>query len=664
MSYTNYIKTIRRLNVRTITPEEEYILSTISWADIDKYNVRGSLGSLIDEAIGLLISASNLATTRASCEGVTRSLDGATTSIINAYIKRLCDNFPDKVHGSVTPNPTLEGILEVMSLESTLACAIGVLTENPMLIIYAIDAYVFNLGTGRSGTGVMGINLIRVKDYIKTHTLGNGPDVVIDALFFEKEHPFYTDGNTNYCYDSNKYGDLLAAVESGDPIDTEKLFPALINGLSDLNSMLFKFEKPLVSKGQNMFTLTDNQKNIIDAVLKPSNLPSASELIALANECAGKKEEVKVLEQKVSELTAQVATLSTKQSASFEVPASDGNIPSGKSKEYKVETLFPVLKKANVSFPITGYEWDGKHPHVPEINPNYVFKIESLLPILMGLANGENIWLSGHTGTGKTTLIEQICARLNYPLVRVAFDHAIDRYELMGTTTLISDGKGGTKSQFNPGILEQTLPNGYVLLCDELDCARPDSLYVMQDVLEHKTKFVLESNDDTGTKAREIHFHPMSRIIATGNTKGNGDQFNLYPACRTLSAATLDRFTTWVEVEYLSPKEEKELLKNSGLVGAMTAKQIDSITEFARCMRDSFINGRIPVSFSPRRELQFAKKTNFLMGVAKYDFAKATRVALQAVVVASADKDSVDSILSLAQVAFGIDNTKAYKNIF
>ena len=477
-------------------------------------------------------------------------------------------------------------------------------------------------------------------------------------------YPFYTDGNTNYCYDSNKYGDLLAAVESGDPIDTEKLFPALINGLSDLNSMLFKFEKPLVSKGQNMFTLTDNQKNIIDAVLKPSNLPSASELIALANECAGKKEEVKVLEQKVSELTAQVSTLSTKQSASFEVPASDGTIPSGKSKEYKVETLFPVLKKANVSFPITGYEWDGKHPHVPEINPNYVFKTESLLPILMGLANGENIWLSGHTGTGKTTLIEQICARLNYPLVRVAFDHAIDRYELMGTTTLISDGKGGTKSQFNPGILEQTLPNGYVLLCDELDCARPDSLYVMQDVLEHKTKFVLESNDDTGTKAREIHFHPMSRIIATGNTKGNGDQFNLYPACRTLSAATLDRFTTWVEVEYLSPKEEKELLKKSGLVGAMTAKQIDSITEFARCMRDSFIDGRIPVSFSPRRELQFAKKTNFLMGVAKYDFAKATRVALQAVVVASADKDSVDSILSLAQVAFGIDNTKAYKNIF
>lgn len=661
MSYSNYIKAIEDSGVREITSEEKYILATVSWMDIDRINFQGSKADLVVEEIGRLVKDGQPISISANyCRDVISKLDANTTSIINAYINRYCEGLPDAVHIALHKSPNLNTLVTVLGFEALLACAIGVLTENPMLIIYAIDAYVLNLGTGKGGTGVMDISAKAVREYVERNLPADN-NFYLDPDFVKPPYPFYTDGDNNYCYDSNAYGDLLTDVLNGNPINTKLLFPALTNGLSTLHPV--KLE-PATTKGTTMFTLTDNQKNIIDAVLKPSNLPSASELIALANECAGKKEEVKVLEQKVSELTAQVATLSTQQSASFEVPASDGNIPSGKSKEYKVETLFPVLKKANVSFPITGYEWDGKHPHVPEINPNYVFKIESLLPILMGLANGENIWLSGHTGTGKTTLIEQICARLNYPLVRVAFDHAIDRYELMGTTTLISDGKGGTKSQFNPGILEQTLPNGYVLLCDELDCARPDSLYVMQDVLEHKTKFVLESNDDTGTKAREIHFHPMSRIIATGNTKGNGDQFNLYPACRTLSAATLDRFTTWVEVEYLSPKEEKELLKKSGLVGAMTAKQIDSITEFARCMRDSFINGRIPVSFSPRRELQFAKKTNFLMGVAKYDFAKATRVALQAVVVASADKDAVDSILSLAQVAFGIDNTKAYKNVF
>lgn len=664
MTYDTYINTIERFDARTISADEKYALThLITWSDIETITLPDEMGVAIDEAIANLIpDGAPLSVYSDRCREVVKKLDPYTITIINAYIKKLCNDFPDKCHLHLQGELSLQLLITLLGFQSLLACAIGVLTENPMLIIYAIDAYFFNLGTGKDGTGVMGISLASVRDYVNKHQHG-------DTYFYDDAKPlppfpFYKDGDNNYCYDSNAYGDLLTDALNGNPINTKLLFPALINGLSELSTRVGIRELEPATKGTTMFTLTDNQKNIIDAVLKPSNLPSASELIALANECAGKKEEVKTLEQKVSELTAQVATLSTKQSASFEVPASDGNIPSGKSKEYKVETLFPVLKKANVSFPITGYEWDGKHPHVPEINPNYVFKIESLLPILMGLANGENIWLSGHTGTGKTTLIEQICARLNYPLVRVAFDHAIDRYELMGTTTLISDGKGGTKSQFNPGILEQTLPNGYVLLCDELDCARPDSLYVMQDVLEHKTKFVLESNDDTGTKAREIHFHPMSRIIATGNTKGNGDQFNLYPACRTLSAATLDRFTTWVEVEYLSPKEEKELLKKSGLVGAMTAKQIDSITEFARCMRDSFINGRIPVSFSPRRELQFAKKTNFLMGVAKYDFAKATRVALQAVVVASADKDSVDSILSLAQVAFGIDNTKAYKNIF
>lgn len=664
MSYTNYIETIRRLNVRTITSEEERILSSFSWKDIEKITLPGTDGDLVDEAIARLVGEKTpISVSAKECKYVIAKLDDTTTSIIDAYIEKICNDFPDRVPVPLRKSPTLESLTGVIGFESLLACAIGVLTENPMLIIYAVDAYIFNLGTGKGGTGVMDIYLASVREYVKNHPHGDN-NFYLDPDFVKPPFPFYKDGDNNYCYDFDAYVDLMTDAMTGNPIETELLFPALTNGISELRSILLK-SNSATEKGTTMFTLTDNQKNIIDAVLKPTGAPSASELIAMANECAGKKEEVKTLEQKVSELTAQVATLSANQSSvALEVHSTDATIPSGTTKLYNVADLFPELKKKKISFTVKGYEWNGKHPHVPEVNHNYVFNVETLLPLLMGIANGENIWLSGHTGTGKTTLIEQVCAKLNYPLIRVAFDHAIDRYELMGTTTLISDGKGGTKSQFNPGILEQALPNGYVLLCDELDCARPDSLYVMQDVLEHKTKFVLESNDESGTKAREIHFNPMSRIIATGNTKGNGDQFNLYPACRTLSAATLDRFTTWIEVDYLSKVSEKKLLKDSGLVGNLNDKQIDSITEFARCMRDRFINGTIPVSFSPRRELQFAKKTSFLMAVAKYDFAKATRVALQAVVVASADKDAVDSILSLAQVAFGIDNTKAYKNVF
>ena len=664
MSYTNYIETIRRLNVREITHREEQILKTYSWADIEKINITDLEADQVNEAIALLVEEKTPISVSADrCLDVISKLDEDTTSIIDAYIKKICYDFPDWAPLHLARDPSLKNLIGILGFESRLACAIGVLTENPMLIIYAVDAYIFNLGTGKGGTGVMDISLASVREYVKKHPYrDNSPD----PAFAKPPFPFFTDGNNNYCHDSNEYINLLFSVDNHDPIDTNSLFPALINGLSELSTDCLFYELGTTNnKGTTMFTLTDNQKNIIDAVLKPTGAPSASELIALANECAGKKEEVKTLEQKVSELTTQIATLSANQSvANLEIHSTDATIPSGTTKLYDVANLFPELKKKKISFTVQGYKWNGKHPHVPEINPNYVFNVETLLPLLLGIANGENIWLSGHTGTGKTTLIEQVCAKLNYPLIRVAFDHAIDRYELMGTTTLISDGKGGTKSQFNPGILEQSLPNGYVLLCDELDCARPDSLYVMQDVLEHKTKFVLESNDDTGTKAREIHFHPMSRIIATGNTKGNGDQFNLYPACRTLSAATLDRFTTWIEVDYLSKVSEKKLLKDSGSVGNLNDKQIESITEFARCMRDRFINGTIPVSFSPRRELQFAKKTSFLMAVAKYDFAKATRVALQAVVIASADKDAVDSILSLAQVAFGIDNTKAYKNVF
>lgn len=658
-NYSNYIKAIEAVGAREITGEEKYVLTSFSWMDIDKINFQGSKADLVVKEICRLVKdGQSLSVSANYCRDVINKLDANTTSIINAYIKKLCESHPDYVHRALQDSPNLYTLGTVLGFEALLACAIGVLTENPMLIIYAIEAYVFNLGTGKGGIGVMDISVKAVREYVERN-------LPADNNFCLDPYPFYTDGNNNYCYDCDAYVELLTDVQNGNPIKTELLFPALINGLSKLSDQVGIHELKLETKGTTMFTLTDNQKNIIDAVLKPTGAPSASELIALANECADKKEEVKTLEQKVSELTTQIATLSANQSSvALEVHSTDATIPSGTTKLYDVANLFPELKKKKISFTVQGYEWNGKHPHVPEINPNYVFNVETLLPLLLGIANGENIWLSGHTGTGKTTLIEQVCAKLNYPLIRVAFDHAIDRYELMGTTTLISDGKGGTKSQFNPGILEQSLPNGYVLLCDELDCARPDSLYVMQDVLEHKTKFVLESNDDTGTKAREIHFHPMSRIIATGNTKGNGDQFNLYPACRTLSAATLDRFTTWIEVDYLSKVSEKKLLKDSSSVGNLNDKQIESITEFARCMRDRFINGTIPVSFSPRRELQFAKKTSFLMAVAKYDFAKATRVALQAVVIASADKDAVDSILSLAQVAFGIDNTKAYKNVF
>lgn len=274
MSYSNYIKAIEDSGVREITSEEKYILATVSWMDIDRINFQGSKADLVVEEIGRLVKDGQPISISANyCRDVISKLDANTTSIINAYINRYCEGLPDAVHIALHKSPNLNTLVTVLGFEALLACAIGVLTENPMLIIYAIDAYVLNLGTGKGGTGVMDISAKAVKEYVERNLPADN-NFYLDPDFVRLPYPFYTDGNNNYCYDCDAYVELLTDVQNGNPIKTELLFPALTNGLSTLHPV--KLE-PATTKGTTMFTLTDNQKNIIDAVLKPTGAPSASE---------------------------------------------------------------------------------------------------------------------------------------------------------------------------------------------------------------------------------------------------------------------------------------------------------------------------------------------------------------------------------------------------
>lgn len=279
MTYDTYINTIERLDARTISADEKYALThLITWSDIETITLPDEMGVAIDEAIANLIpDGAPLSVYSDRCREVVKKLDPYTTTIINAYIKKLCNDFPDKCHLHLQGKPSLQLLITLLGFQSLLACAIGVLTENPMLIIYAIDAYFFNLGTGKDGTGVMGISLASVRDYVNKHQYG-------DTYFYDDAKPlppfpFYKDGDNNYCYDSNAYGDLLTDVLNGNPINTKLFFPALINGLSKLSTRVGIRELEPATKGTTMFTLTDNQKNIIDAVLKPTGAPSASELM-------------------------------------------------------------------------------------------------------------------------------------------------------------------------------------------------------------------------------------------------------------------------------------------------------------------------------------------------------------------------------------------------
>lgn len=258
-----------------------------------------------------------------------------------------------------------------------------------------------------------------------------------------------------------------------------------------------------------------------------------------------------------------------------------------------------TLTKASKVFGLKSKELDfdvpvfnEKTPNVPEIDPNYEFRAEYLMPVLWGIINNKNIWLSGHTGTGKSTLIAQVAARLNWPLIRINFDSEISRMDLIGRDVLQKDASGATVSKFVDGILPQALEQHCILLCDEVDFIRPDVAYVFQRALEDEGLLISEDG------GRLIKPHPLSRIIATANTQGQGDDFGIYQGARAQSMAFLDRFTIWVKCDYLPNDQERKLIQN--LVPEASKNIIDQVMNYVNEHRAAFDQLKVAQPLSPR----------------------------------------------------------------
>jgi cobaltochelatase CobS len=230
-------------------------------------------------------------------------------------------------------------------------------------------------------------------------------------------------------------------------------------------------------------------------------------------------------------------------------------------------------------------------------------------------------------------------------VARIAFDSAIDRSELVGRMQLKSDGQGGTVSEWLKGVLELAIPNGYWLLCDEFDAGRPDALYVLQEILEHKAKRLLEDG------GRFIDYHPMTRVIATGNTCGSGDPSGIYPATRILSGATLDRYPVFIHVPYMTNAEEENLISQNV---TLAKPMIKRMAKFATEMRQAFIKAEIPISYSPRRSVSFARATEDFLGVLGHNnMDKAMSLALQQAVYDAAPEEFKQRIVEIARSALG-----------
>jgi cobaltochelatase CobS len=191
--------------------------------------------------------------------------------------------------------------------------------------------------------------------------------------------------------------------------------------------------------------------------------------------------------------------------------------------------------------------------HVPDLDPDYLFDRETTLAILAGFAYNRRVMVTGYHGTGKSTHIEQVAARLNWPCVRVNLDSHVSRIDLVGKDAIVlKDGKQVT--EFRDGILPWALQHNTALVFDEYDAGRPDVMFVIQRVLESSGRLTLLDQN------RVIRPHPAFRLFATANTIGLGDTSGLYHGTQQINQGQMDRWSIVTTLNYLPHDREVEIV--------------------------------------------------------------------------------------------------------
>ncbi len=240
--------------------------------------------------------------------------------------------------------------------------------------------------------------------------------------------------------------------------------------------------------------------------------------------------------------------------------------------------------------------------HVPEIDTAYRFNADVTLAILAGFMNNRRVMVQGMHGTGKSTHIEQVAARLNWPCVRVNLDGHISRLDLVGKDTIVvRDGHQVT--EFQEGIVPWALQRPVALIFDEYDAGRPDVMFVIQRILERDGKFTLLDQN------RVIHPHPGFRMFATTNTVGLGNLNGLYHGTQVLNHAQIDRWNVVATLNYLSREDEAGIVlaRVPALDDDAGRALIDSMVSVAELTRKGFATGDLSTLMSPRTVINWAE---------------------------------------------------------
>ena len=247
---------------------------------------------------------------------------------------------------------------------------------------------------------------------------------------------------------------------------------------------------------------------------------------------------------------------------------------------------------------------------VPEVDETYKFDPDTTLAILAGFNHNRRVMIQGYHGTGKSTHIEQVAARLNWPAVRVNLDSHISRIDLIGKDAIkLKDGKQVT--EFHEGILPWALRNPVAIVFDEYDAGRADVMFVIQRVLEHDGKLTLLDQNEIITP------HSNFRLFATSNTVGLGDTTGLYHGTQQINQAQMDRWSLVATLNYLSVEVESAIVlaKSPNYDSEDGKRVIKQMVTVADLTRTAFMNGDLSTVMSPRTVINWASNTEIFKDV-------------------------------------------------
>ena len=236
--------------------------------------------------------------------------------------------------------------------------------------------------------------------------------------------------------------------------------------------------------------------------------------------------------------------------------------------------------------------------HVPAIDKSYLFDRETTLAILAGFAHNRRCMIQGYHGTGKSTHIEQVAARLKWPCIRINLDSHVSRIDLVGKDAIVlQDGKQIT--EFKEGLLPWALQRACALVFDEYDAGRPDVMFVIQRVLEVEGKLTLLD------QSKVISPHPSFRMFATTNTIGLGDPTGLYHGTQQINQGQMDRWNIVTTLNYLDREKETDIVVSK--LPDLDRWTVANMVSVANLTRQGFMNGDISIVMSPRTVIMWAE---------------------------------------------------------